>query len=332
MSQDYFETEAREELPNYCSFCGTRFQPDDSRCSSCNKIRASKKTAKVPNVPWKKILYERQPFEDNYLDETFLSSLIPQETSAKITYTQVAMQAMELSIAATYVSIYMLIFMGMLNEIVDAHAIAVCNGFILFTGSVLYVLLSPKIIKLKKIFTSLKTGATVIGFVFVLSPMLKTLFNNYADNTTYAISYGLVLGHLILRDYGYVYSKGNSTIKMDWSTLTVMFLSVILGSRLKDAFKVFTLWVCTLTIFVFSKVLQKSLREYSIKAYKYTAFTLIVGMGIVIYSISKLGIVIYVLVNIVIFIIGPLVLVWFYQYKNVIHGPWDLPDVKAVDE
>ena len=154
--------------------------------------------------------------------------------------------------------------MGMLNKLADSTIVASANALILLTGVVVSVLLSPKIVKLKKIFMNLKSGAIVIGFVLLLSPMIQTFFQNYAENTTYAISYALVLIHLILRDYAYVTSKEyiitflqlikqnrNSTTRIDWSTLAIMYLTVILGSRLNgeghDVGEVFTLWLTTLT-------------------------------------------------------------------------------------
>jgi len=337
MSNQFFEgdgSSSRETFPNYCSFCGYKFVLNDARCQKCNRARVAKSSARLPSVRWKKVLHEKQPYEDNYLDETFLSSLISQETPAKLTYPQVFLRAMEVSLATTFLALYFLIYTSMLNQSIDSKTTALTNIFMLFPCLLVSILLSPKIVKLKKIFLLIKECTIVICCILILSPVIETFYKNYASNTTYAISYGLIIIHLVLKDYAYVYSNdfvGNK-FKIDWSTLAVMYLTVILGSRLQGALQVFTLWLSTLTLFVFSRLVQKSIRDYSVKFYNYLSLTFIVGMGLLIYHVSKISIIAYLLVNFIIFMIGPLALIWFYQYKNVIHGPWDLPDLKFVEE
>jgi len=338
MSNQFFEGEAsssRDIFPNYCAFCGYKFVLNDTKCQKCNRSRVAKKSGRGPTVQWKKVLHEKQPYEDNYLDETFLSSLISQETPAKLTYSQVFLRAMEVSLATTFLALYFLIYTSMLNQSIDSKATALTNIFMLFPCLLVSVLLSPKIVKLKKIFILVKECSIVICCILILSPVIETFYKNYASNTTYAISYGLIVIHLVLKDYAYVYSSESTVgnkFKIDWSTIAVMYLTVILGSRLQGPIQVFTLWLSTLTLFVFSRLVQKSIRDYSVRFYNYLSLTFIIGMGFLIYHVSKISIIAYLLVNFIIFLIGPLALIWFYQYKNVIHGPWDLPDLKSVEE
>ena len=95
----------------------------------------------------------------------------------------------------------------MLDEWIDSKILVAINIIMLFPCLMLSVLLSPTIIKLKKIFLALKQGALVIIFIWLLSPILESFYKNYASNTTYAISYGLIVIHLVFKDYAYVYSK-----------------------------------------------------------------------------------------------------------------------------
>ena len=43
--------------------------------------------------------------------------------------------------------------------------------------------------------------AKIFCILFVLSPIMKTINENYADNTTYALSLGLIILHLFTKDY-----------------------------------------------------------------------------------------------------------------------------------
>lgn len=72
-------------------------------------------------------------------------------------------------------------------------------------GAFLILIFSPKMLKLIKVIYHIKAAISVVGLLFMLSPILKTFHSNYADNTTYALATGLIVVHLVFNDYDYVY-------------------------------------------------------------------------------------------------------------------------------
>lgn len=58
----------------------------------------------------------------------------------------------------------------------------------------------------------IKGGSLVLGVLFMLSPIIKTFQNNFADNTSYALTFVMILIHLGWRDYGYVFTPEYSTL------------------------------------------------------------------------------------------------------------------------
>jgi hypothetical protein len=77
----------------------------------------------------------------------------------------------------------------------------------LVVGIIGLVIFSPKEVKLKRIMHHIKGGILVLGVLYLLSPVLKTFQNNFADNTTYATAGILVVIHLGWRDYSYIFDK-----------------------------------------------------------------------------------------------------------------------------
>lgn len=73
----------------FCPFDGRKFEKEETKCVKCGISRFSVSffwsfiTVKVDNgtsldgrASWRKILYEHQPYEDNFVDKSFLNSLI----------------------------------------------------------------------------------------------------------------------------------------------------------------------------------------------------------------------------------------------------------------
>jgi phosphatidylinositol glycan class C protein len=325
---DYSSSYNADELPMYCVKDGYPFQPSDMRCPRCHKERITMKRV-APEVKWEKVLYKKQKFADNHLDETFLESLITSEQSYNLKYQNVVPKALEVSLALAQVSFFMIVFDAILNNKVHANWILIILGISSVSGAFLYILIAPKIMKLHSILSNIKSAGIIVGFLFILSPVLKTFNSNYSSDTIYAISFGLIIFHLISKDYGFIFDKGNTgDINIDNSTLSIFFLSVLLGSRFIDSIQVFVLWIINLMLFVFLKYLLKAVRAYSVRAYIYLISTIIIAVAFPIYKISKIVVIVYIFGNFFIALVCPFWLIWLYQYKNVIHGPWDLPDVK----
>jgi len=241
-------------------------------------------------------------------------------------------KALEVSLALSQVSFFMIVFDALLDNKIHANWLLVLLIISSITGAFLYILLAPKIMKLQSILSNVKSVCVIGGFLFILSPVLKTFNSNYTTDTIYALSFGLIVLHLISKDYGFIFERSTGDINIDNSALSIFFLSVLLGSRFNDSIQVFVLWIINLIIFVFLKYLLKAVRDYSARAYIYSISILIIGVAFPIYKISKIVLIVYLFGNFFIAFVCPFWLIWLYQYKNVIHGPWDIPDIKQHED
>lgn len=78
--------------------------------------------------------------------------------------------------------------------ILPAWAVFLVATSVLFilgaTGTFIFIILSPKIFKIHSILSNVKSIGIILGTLFLFSPVMKTIFQNYAENTTYALTFG----------------------------------------------------------------------------------------------------------------------------------------------
>lgn len=89
------------------------FVLDESNCSSCGAKRASsRKRTEEENgkPPWRKILWEKQPYEDNHVDNTFLIGLRQNVNVVPYDYWTVVMDSAVVTQQITVVALFLLGF------------------------------------------------------------------------------------------------------------------------------------------------------------------------------------------------------------------------------
>ncbi|KAL4472377.1 hypothetical protein ABPG74_018326 [Tetrahymena malaccensis] len=318
------------EIFNYCPYDGYKFTTTDTQCLLCKRIRGNmtkqidppKKAAKK----WSKVLYESRGHEDNYFDETFLSSLVQKNNRSNIQLREVIEKTLDVTWAINIVAIFLLIFHYMKSSILSEGVLISVVFISSMVCTFLFIIISKNIIKTQTIFKNIKRTLFLVCALFFLSPIMKTVNETYADNTTYALSIGLIIFHLIFKDY----SAENTCNVKDWncnsSTLAAFAFSSFLGSRLNNDFQVFTLLFSFLILFFYASFFKKEVKDFSATLYKSWNFISSVILFFMILNVSKILGFLFLLGQIFITFICPMWLIWLYQYKRTFHGPWDLPE------
>ncbi|KOB58420.1 hypothetical protein PFHG_00163 [Plasmodium falciparum HB3] len=199
---------------------------------------------------WKKILYEDQDYADNYVHNSFLSSLL---TNYKNVITQNFIYAVNIVII-------------ILKEILIYQNHNSLNN------------------SLKNVLDAI----IIIGIIWLLSPVLISLTQTHSDNTVYLVSIMLLLIHLMFHKYGFIYEKNENIDIFDATSLScVVIASVILGSRLASIEQVFSFLFVSSILFFYSPFIFQTIALKNINYYNYVLFPfLFVILSLCIRSIS----------------------------------------------
>jgi hypothetical protein len=99
---------------------------------------------------WEKILYEQQDFDDNYIDETFLSMVQTEKVSNGPDYRVLISKSADIIFAVNSVVIYLIVFVSMLHDTLSEEVYLAGLSFVWYRspmsqsvfGTLAYILLT----------------------------------------------------------------------------------------------------------------------------------------------------------------------------------------------
>ena len=109
------------------------------------------------------------------------------------------------------------------------------------------------------LFSQITAICKVILVLLLLSPVLQSLTDSYSNDTLYALVFILTLVHLFTHDYAYVngYTKRfECTISLN----SIIFVSVLMASRLHSALHSFALIAFAIELFGMLPMLRSFLK------------------------------------------------------------------------
>lgn len=153
---------------------------------------------------WQKVLFVRQPYPDNHIDETFLASLVtnanvqPYEFWPMVKATAVVIQ--QISVMA----IFFLIFAFVHQDTVSVTTIAAMNMAVVMGIIIVFRNAGPRFSTqglLPDALTLMKQLAIFVAVLFGLSPLLQTLTQSYCNDTIWAQTIPLSCLHIVFHEY-----------------------------------------------------------------------------------------------------------------------------------
>ncbi len=246
----------------------------------------------VSGPVWRKVLWERQPFPDNYTDASFLSCLSVNRTPRSYDWRILMRESTVVVQHASLVVILAVVFFRVRDGTIPAFALkAVFAGCVVVCCSVTSLLqtfirlpqpfsqhsvpvsavpstpptlnlqsISPRsqlIHRLRPLLPSgerLKFLCILSCALFVASPILETSTVNFSDNTAIALSILAIFIHALFHDYSYVLgSQGTSDCNRSALALNSgLFCAVIVASRLSTLENSMTYLVCGICAIAFA--------------------------------------------------------------------------------
>ncbi|KAF0748311.1 hypothetical protein AaE_007385 [Aphanomyces astaci] len=273
---------------------------------------------------WRKILWEEQPYDDCYVDSSFLEQLRTNENVREYDYWGMSKASAAITQQLSLVFIFFVRHgsIKLRTRHPDRYAwidvvVAVSGYFVMF-----YCAQSEL-----DMWQGVKEGMLFSATLSILSPVLRTLTESYAVDTIWALSVALTGIHLITHDYTYI----NGTTYKYAGTISLnaaIFTSVLLASLLHSNEQVFSFVLFAIEVFAVSPIAQHNIKKTSEHLHVALALLLFCVALALMWPISpSISVVVFVAVGFITFVC-PLWLMHAQEYKNEIQGPWDIAKVE----
>ncbi|ORX74626.1 phosphatidylinositol N-acetylglucosaminyltransferase [Linderina pennispora] len=275
--------------------------------------------------PWRKLLYIKQDYADDYVDDTFLMELQKNTNVRMYDYSTVVQQTTVVTQHLSSIMVFLAVFINLRRGSLTGEALVwgsttlTMVGFG-FWGLLNYSLRTPE--QRVERWNLIKGAVFFTLLLFGLSPILRTLTEDTSSDTIWAMTVMLFFGNLAFHDY----STGNLTnIRFPGSVSlnAAVLAGVLLASRLDSNMCVFAFLSFALEWFALFPIMRRYLKRISAKASMIMTLVLALLAWVLFLDISQAVAMIHVLGTLFITFGCPLWLIWIQRYKNEIHGPWD---------
>jgi phosphatidylinositol glycan class C protein len=209
---------------------------------------------------WTRQLWRKQPFPDNYVDDSFLDSLVVSRASVQSSSNlkELVIDSLVVSQQISVVIVFLLVFSSIYHESLLSGSLLVwLDLFLLPLGICICHYLQPTPITLHEILHVLERTLLFIAVLLALSPVLKTLTSAYSTDTIIALTFVLCSLHLLLHDYSYVSASRLTIFQGSFSLNAAILASILLASRLSSNFHVFSFVLFSFEVFAGVPVIAK---------------------------------------------------------------------------
>lgn len=287
-------------------------------------------TGSKPGARWQKVLYVRQPYADNHVDETFLASLVTNANVQQYEYWSMvratAIIIQQISVMAIYFLIYGFVHRGS----VSISAVIVVDTLCTIGLIAAQRLAGPKFHTaglLPDTTQIVRYSAIFLAVLGALSPVLQTLTQSYCNDTIWALTILLAAMHIVSHQYHSTATGLGAEFPGTISLNAAIFASVLLASRLPSTIHVFVFIVLAIQLFALFPIMRDYIRVRSDYTHLWVAAILAGITLIMLLLTSTLLAIIYMGGMAFIAFICPLWLISVQKYKNEIQGPWDIATV-----
>ncbi|KAG5488567.1 hypothetical protein JIQ42_00175 [Leishmania sp. Namibia] len=297
---------------------------------------------------WRKVLYERQPFEDNYVDpQQFLEELSHNKDIKNYEYANVVINTLAITQEISIVVLFCHAFMGVFTNSIGKYSLVWIDVLSVFASLVCYVFYQchqdackanaerpvslctrcspPPRPPSRWVFHAWNFGRQVVSLVSLLtllSPILSTLTVTYSDDTIVTLSIITMSLHVLLADYSYL-NAYTERFDPNLSVNMAICCVILMASRISNPLASGALICFGIMCFSLSPIVRHLIKHNSFTAHVAITFGL-VGLAIgCLTQIPILAILYTVTVLMISFGIPWLFVRMHSSVKTQINGPWD---------
>lgn len=264
---------------------------------------------------WKKLLYLRQPYPDNYTDASFLDQLKRNTTVAQYSKSKLIN---DFSLIAFYGSLLLLVnvnFSAIYLGLWPAHIPTLVSSML----SVVFLALSQSRASGR---TLLKLYIVFSMLLLVFSPALRSLTQSTSLDLIWALSFILTCVNVVCHDYA-LDLKGR--YKSIISTNLSFANAIVLASRLLSSASVFSFLVFSLEVSVLVPSFDFGWRKYLSQFHHAALLFVFLAVALLLYLVHGVNFALSYVAGVVLVLVGlPMYFLSLQKYKNELQGPWDV--------
>mmetsp|Transcript_33440 Transcript_33440/g.103817 ORF Transcript_33440/g.103817 Transcript_33440/m.103817 type:complete len:285 (+) Transcript_33440:106-960(+) len=280
-----------------------------------------------PRPAWRKALYLRQPYEDNYVGESFLDSLVLNAHVQHYDYVTLCRGAM----AVVQQLCLLCVFVGVWSRVLRrawSHGALLALDALALTAGYACELASGRWreFNFQAALRDALCCARVAVPLWILAPLLQTLTRSWSNDTIATMTFVLLLVHVLRYDYGG--ARGAAALPGGAVAINAaMMAATILASRLEVPEQVFSFVAFAMEVFALLPRLSLRLRHRAPSVHALALTPVLVFLAAGLLGTTKTVAVLFVVLAAVGFL-GPALLIWAQRYKAEIQGPWDIAHVE----
>ena len=340
----------REPCSNTPVFaCGPAME-DDALCSSC--LYLDELNSRQPGR-WEKVLYKRQRYPDNFVDASFLESLVTNANVQPVDYWQMVRSSAALTEQISAVAVFLLGIDAVCNFgvplqfVLLADAVVTCVVIGVVQTAAKYAAAGPTSSlpamsgsPPRRAWTDIATTTTsqcvvVIAILLTLAPVVQTLTQSYCSVTVWGLSLFLSTVHIISHDYRVPTQSetavaSTAVVPGTLSLNAALFAAALLSSRLPSTAHVFVFLVIAIQLFAAFPLARNFVRARTGLLHVWVTTALVVlTIGLLLLVGNALAVGAYLAAEFFITFVCPWWFLSLQPFKNTHNGPWDVASVGA---
>lgn len=265
---------------------------------------------------WKKLLWLKQDYLDNYTDKTFLSQLKRNTTVATYSYKNLVRDFSLVVLHISTISLVLLTFVCIHSKGVNPIVPTAISSALTVIGFVIYfAFVQPAG---HQTLTVLKSSIFIILILLSLSPVLKSLTNSTSEDSIWALSVWLCILHVVFNDYSLnVNSSLSKTISLS--------NAIVLASRLASNLSAFCFILFSLQVNGLFPIFNNACRRDALWKFHWLQMAGVLGsVYVILYHLWGVRpLLLFIALHILIALLGPVYFIALQKYKDELQGPWD---------
>ena len=271
---------------------------------------------------WRKVLYERGKFPDNYTpDSCFLAAIKRNKNLQPYTLNQCLHGGAQVALQMCMVLLFVITYITLDGGCANCELILGLAAFMCLSGYVGLQIFDSTIkgpFSAQKLKSDFRLTVIFLCYGLGLSPVLYKLTDTISTDTIYTTAGIMLFVHLVFHNYGL---EKSAVVSKALSLNASLFASVCLASRLMSSYEAFVLLAISVVAFVLFPIFRLKLN--GIVLFVITVMTVIFSVILTGYYCSlKVSLFAAIAIGIVTGVCPALFLHW-QTYKHTIHGPWD---------